>query len=405
MSKSLVIICGLLLFASSLYAQDNVYVEGVDTIQYSYTPMSTVSQPTDSLAASPKKKSFFRRVIDYFGESSTDKTFEKKVDFTFIGGPSYSKDTQLGLAVMAAGLYRLDRTDSVTAPSDLTAFITGSTSGFYMIGIRGNNIFYHNLNKITYSLSFFSQPTYYWGIGYRAGANNPRSSFVEKHYETEVTYLHQVVPNLFLGTAVNFQHIRGIKFTQLEYIEGERQNNTATALSAIVEYDSRDFIPNPYRGTYLSLKASWLPQFLGTNDKALWQISFTGSGYTRLWEGGILASELFGKFTSAGTPWSMLPRLGGSKRMRGYYEGQYNDHNMITFQVELRQRIWRRIGCTVWGGAGNVFNSFPDFKWGHTLPNYGIGLRWEFKKRINIRIDYGFGKRTSGFMFNINEAF
>ena len=91
--------------------------------------------------------------------------------------------------------------------------------------------------------------------------------------------------------------------------------------------------------------------------------------------------------------------------MRGYYEGQYKDNDMITLQVELRQNIWRRIGCVVWGGAGNVFPSFEKFKWGHTLPNYGIGLRWEFKKRINIRVDYGFGKHTSGFLFNINEAF
>ena len=56
-------------------------------------------------------------------------------------------------------------------------------------------------------------------------------------------------------------------------------------------------------------------------------------------------------------------------------------------------------------GVGNVFPSFEKFKWGYTLPNYGIGLRWEFKKRINIRVDYGFGKHTSGFLFNINEAF
>ena len=130
MSKFLTVFCGLLLFASPLYAQDNkVYIGENDTIRYSYTPLQTdsipASQPSDTLAAAPKKKSFWRRLIDYFGESSTDKTFEKKIDFTFIGGPSYSKDTQFSLAVMAAGLYRLDRTDSLTPPSDITAFITG----------------------------------------------------------------------------------------------------------------------------------------------------------------------------------------------------------------------------------------------------------------------------------------
>ena len=363
------------------------------------------SQPSDTLAAAPKKKSFWRRLIDYFGESSTDKTFEKKIDFTFIGGPSYSKDTQFSLAVMAAGLYRLDRTDSLTPPSDITAFITGGTTGFYMVGINGNNIFSHNRHRISYKLSFYSQPTDYWGIGYSAGANNPKGSYVEKRYDVDVRYLYQVVPNMFIGASVNFRNSRGIKFTRPEYIEGQNPENTTTGIGAIVEYDTRDFIPNPYKGLYLSLKGTWRPDFLGSNAKSLWQAIFTANSYHRVWKGGIVATELYGEFNASGTPWLMKARLGGSKRMRGYYEGQYNDNDMITLQVELRQNIWRRIGCVVWGGAGNVFPSFEKFKWGYTLPNYGIGLRWEFKKRINIRVDYGFGKHTSGFLFNINEAF
>lgn len=83
MSKFLTVFCGLLLFASPLYAQDNkVYIGENDTIRYSYTPLQTdsipASQPSDTLAAAPKKKSFWRRLIDYFGESSTDKNFRKK---------------------------------------------------------------------------------------------------------------------------------------------------------------------------------------------------------------------------------------------------------------------------------------------------------------------------------------
>ena len=68
MPKLLTVICGLLLFASPLYAQDSkVYVGENDTIRYSYTPLLTDSistaQPSDTLAAAPKKKSFWRRLI------------------------------------------------------------------------------------------------------------------------------------------------------------------------------------------------------------------------------------------------------------------------------------------------------------------------------------------------------
>ena len=42
-----------------------------------------------------------RRVVDYFGRSIEDRTFEKGIDITFAGGPSYSNTTKLGLAVLA----------------------------------------------------------------------------------------------------------------------------------------------------------------------------------------------------------------------------------------------------------------------------------------------------------------
>ena len=90
--------------------------------------------------------------------------------------------------------------------------------------------------------------------------------------------------------------------------------------------------------------------------------------------------------------------------MRGYYEGRYRDKHCLAAQVELRQHVWRRNGIVVWIGAGNVFHNSSTFN--HILPNYGIGYRWEFKKRVNVRLDFGMGKSgQSGFTFNINEAF
>ena len=52
-----------------------------------------------------------------------------------------------------------------------------------------------------------------------------------------------------------------------------------------------------------------------------------------------------------------------------------------------------------------VFSRFGDLRWREVLPNYGIGYRWEFKKKVNVRLDLGFGRHQMGFIFNINEAF
>ena len=60
----------------------------------------------------------------------------------------------------------------------------------------------------------------------------------------------------------------------------------------------------------------------------------------------------------------------------------------------------------VWAGLGTVFGKFSQLRAYKLLPNAGIGYRWEFKKDVNVRLDYGFGKGgQNGFIFNINEAF
>lgn len=385
-----------------------VYVSEGDTVRYTYTPHEAqASVAVEPQAPHPEKSSFLRRVVKYFEGSTVDRTFEKKIDFTFAGGPSYSKNTSFGIGGLAAGLYRLDRTDSVTPPSDVSIFASVSVSGFYSLGVEGNNLFSHNRQRINYTVMFSSAPRDLWGIGYLAGRFNEEGSYVEKRYLVQARYLHEVLPKTFVGANFNFNHTQGKRFDARSesYLYGQKHQYTATGIGIILEYDSRDFIPNPYEGVYVSFQETFFPRGLGNCDKSLWRTNFTANYYKRLWKGGILATDLYAEFNSEGTPWPLLARLGGSQRMRGYYQGRYTDNDMIVLQVELRQHIWRRIGCAVWGGAGNVFPELKRFEWNHTLPNYGIGLRWELKKRVNVRVDYGFGRKTSGFLLSINEAF
>lgn len=91
--------------------------------------------------------------------------------------------------------------------------------------------------------------------------------------------------------------------------------------------------------------------------------------------------------------------------MRGYFEGRYRDKSEIDCCVELRQHVWRRSGVVAWVGAGTIFPKFADLRWKTVLPNCGVGYRWEFKKRVNVRFDVGFGRGQSGFLFSVNEAF
>ena len=196
----------------------------------------------------------------------------------------------------------------------------------------------------------------------------------------------------------------------LEYLDGRGLGYSATGISLILEYDSRDFIHNSHKGVFASLQAMIRPNALGSIDNTLWRINLNAAYYQPLWSGAVLALDLYGEFNSKDTPWVFYSQMGDRNRMRGYYEGQFMDRNLITAQAELRQKVWRMLGVAVWGGAGNCFHSFDSFLWSHTMPNYGVGLRWEINDRINFRFDYGFGgkvkgKIINGFVISLNEAF
>lgn len=290
-----------------------------DSLRYSYTPLPPQA---------PEKRPFLRRVVDYFGESTTDKTFEKKIDFTFAGGPSYSKNTSFGIGLLAAGLYRLDRTDSITAPSDVSIFGNVSVSGFYALGVTGNNIFSHNKRRINYTVMFASAPRSFWGIGYDAGRYNPESTYSEKRYLVEGRYLHEFLPHAYIGGLVSFEHVRGLKFSDPAYLAGQKQRYTATGVGAILEYDSRDFIPSPFRGVYVSFQETLFPKGLGNCGKTLWRTTFTADAYGQIWKrsgcGSVCRIQLRRHSVADARPHGRRPA--DARLLPGPLYGQRHDH-------------------------------------------------------------------------------
>lgn len=163
---------------------------------------------------------------------------------------------------------------------------------------------------------------------------------------------------------------------------------------------------NPKRGIYFLAREVVYPKWLSNHNKTVYSTTVTFDAYQPTWKGSVLAFDLYGQFNGNNVPWTLREELGSAmSRMRGYYAGRYIDNNQLSAQLELRQHIYGRIGCVAWGGAGTVFPSFNRLRMKDMLPNYGLGLRVEFKHNVNIRIDYGFGKDTGGFVFQFAEAF
>lgn len=368
---------------------------------------------TDSISSAEKVdtmalragKSWVNRILDYFNDSNKNKK-HKRFDFSVIGGPHYASDTKFGLGLVAAGLYRTDPNDSILPPSNVSLYGDVSSVGFYMLGVRGNHIAPKGRYRIDYHLYFYSFPADFWGIGYEMGDNDANKSDMKRwQAQAEVSFLFRVADNFYIGPMASYDYVIGKHIERPELLQGMDQHTWNVGAGVSLVYDNRDNLTNPHRGIYLNINQMFRPRFMG-NDYAFSTTAFRFDAYQRLGKGTVLAEDIGANLNFGNPSWGMMAELGGTHSMRGYYEGRYRDKHSLEATVELRQHVWKRNGIVVWVGAGTIFPKFSELRSKQILPNAGVGYRWEFKKNVNVRLDYGFGKSgQSGFLFNINEAF
>ncbi|MFQ9404901.1 MAG: BamA/TamA family outer membrane protein [Segatella copri] len=368
---------------------------------------------TDSISSAEKVdtmalragKSWVNRILDYFNDSNKNKK-HKRFDFSVIGGPHYASDTKFGLGLVAAGLYRTDPNDSILPPSNVSLYGDVSSVGFYMLGVRGNHIAPKGRYRIDYHLYFYSFPADFWGIGYEMGDNDANKSDMKRwQAQAEVSFLFRVADNFYIGPMASYDYVIGKHIERPELLQGMDQHTWNVGAGVSLVYDNRDNLTNPHRGIYLNINQMFRPGFVG-NDYAFSTTAFRFDAYQRLGKGTVLAEDIGANLNFGNPSWGMMAELGGTHSMRGYYEGRYRDKHSLEATVELRQHVWKRNGIVVWVGAGTIFPKFSALRSKQILPNAGVGYRWEFKKNVNVRLDYGFGKSgQSGFLFNINEAF
>ncbi len=373
---------------------------------YASDPISSDTLSSEKVdTAQQVKKSWMTRFLDYFNDANKNKQ-HKRFDFSVIGGPHYASDTKFGLGMVAAGLYRSDANDTLLPPSNVSLFGDVSTVGFYMLGVRGNHIAPKGRYRIDYHLFFYSFPSDFWGIGYEMGDNDANKSDMKRwQAQAEVSFLFRVADNFYIGPMASYDYVIGKHVERPELLQGMDQHTWNVGAGVSLVYDNRDNLTNPHRGIFLNINQMFRPGFMG-NDYAFSTTAFRFDAYQRLGKGTVLAEDIRANLNFGNPSWGMMAELGGTHSMRGYYEGRYRDKHSLEATVELRQHVWKRNGIVVWVGAGTIFPKFSALRSKQILPNAGVGYRWEFKKNVNVRLDYGFGKSgQSGFLFNINEAF
>ncbi|MBD5209755.1 MAG: BamA/TamA family outer membrane protein [Bacteroidales bacterium] len=379
----------------------------------SHRPVDFISAETnyaDSIGLVRWAPEWARRYLSTLIRGNVDRTHEKRIDMSFAVTPSYTREAGFGVGGALTALYRVDRRDSVMQPSDVFMSINASLNGFYVLTFKGNNLFNDHRSRLSYKLELYRKRLDFWGINSEQTANNAKSRYDRRQIDLRADYIYKINRNFYVGACLRADYTDARDVLNPAYLLGERRQYYVTGLGASFEFDTRDNLLTPTRGIHLAYRPMFFWKVLGSAPASFFNHTFIANTYFRLWEKGVLAYDLYASFNTSNSPWTMREMIASDGiRMRGYYMGSYIDNCQIASQIEYRQNIYRRIGATVWVGGATLFAALREFRredikpeW---LPNYGIGLRFEFKHNVNARIDYGFGRHTSGILFAIGEAF
>ena len=364
-------------------------------------PLAAEIITPDSMA---KRPGFFARLFKSIGEGNK-KPIGKKMLWSFVAGPGYSRETKFGIGLCVTGMYR---TDSLTLPSLLSIYSNICTSGNVMVGADGYHIFPGDRSRIDYNLYGSYYPKYYWGIGYDKGIDHSNKGSMK---DTRVTltggYTYQFVKHFYGGPVIDITSAWALKrdsLAMLNWHDDQPDHVMSVGVGVKLYFDTRDNHTATKKGTYVLVQQMFYPKFFGNNMPfGLTEVKLLQ--FFPVWKGGTLAFALQGKFSYGDVPWSKMPTFGGSYIMRGYYEGRFQDKCVMNAIMEVRQHLWRWFSAAAWVGASSAESTPKNFSFNRVLPCAGLGIRFEIRKNSSIRLDFGVGKEDTGVTFRINEAF
>jgi len=322
----------------------------------------------------------------------------------------YTPETQLAYGGGGVFTFFTQKTSDLN-PSKIVLSGFYSTIKTYQLFANSNLFFSQNKMAANIDLTFEHNVDRFYGIG-----NDTPDLGTEEYILDNVggIFDFQMPPTIGMsdrsGIVYEYRHYSVVDTKENPYLQNDSlngiQGGNVSGLGLVSVWDTRDNIFFPNRGGLTRLKLLFYTKDLGSD----YTFSWIEADIRRYWAfkpDQVIALQLFIEAVGGYPPFYELPALGGSKKMRGYYQGRFRDYNFFTIQVEYRQYIWRRLGFVAFFSTGDVASQATEFQIQHLKKSYGIGIRFLFnrEKKINLRADFGFGKDTSGVYFGMEEAF
>lgn len=344
-------------------------------------------------------------------EDSLDR---KKVGFAVYPAFSYTPETSAMIGAVAFFVFRneIDTAAENYRPTSISPYVVYSLRNQLEANVDFD-IFFKNGNNLNLTARYFDFPDFYYGIGNQTLEEN-EEGFTARTLYLEGQLMKPLTQKHFLGFIFDVRYddlydfdMDGVlRSTEISGSEG----GFLWGLGPAFRLDSRDNVLFPSRGNYIDFNVLFYPDLFGNDfNYSLFTLDFRKYLSIKT-DKNILAFQLITRYSpSEGVPFYKLPKLGGSRRLRGInHYNRYIDNTVFYAQAEYRRHLFWRFGAVLFAGFGDVANHYGDYQLDEMKAVVGIGGRFQALKdeKLNARIDIGFALNgQSGLYFLIREAF
>lgn len=323
----------------------------------------------------------------------------------------YTPETNFGFGGLAVRNFRFKDDTTNNRPSSINLGAAYTLNNQFLLYLPFNIISRGDRHRFVGELGAYKYTFFFFGIGNQPGTYKEKKEMYEVSFpRLRFSYYHRVKSHLFLGVkyAVDIFSDLRVADTTLLYktMPLGFDLGTNAGVGPALLYDSRDSIYYPRSGWYIDMNTT----FDGGGFFSDYRYLKTYMDFNRYFSLGkrtVFAANVNYQQAYGNAPFYQLAALGGGRRLRGQFEGEFRDHNCWQTQVEIRQEIGNNFGAVAFLGVGWISPTWTGWRIDSAKPGAGVGVRYKLNKKehINVRLDIGFANDKILPYVTIGEAF
>lgn len=316
----------------------------------------------------------------------------------------YTPETSVGGGFSAGYFFGDDPTRISSVAADLSATLFGE----YQVSASTELYLNEGRYRLKGSANAARTPTSFFGVGPHTDAED-RESYTQQLVDVTLHGARRVSHALHLGLRTRVRHAAITTFPEdglldRHAVTGAR-GSTVLGIGPTLIVDDRSRTYYPSQGHYVSMYALFHPHVEGAQG-AFTRLVADFRRFTPLGGDHVLALQAYGEATTGAAPFALLPKLGGSDRMRGYQNARFRDKVTATAQAEWRFPVWGPVDGAAFASVGSIAPEFSQLASTYLKPAGGIGMRYRLTDDgVHLRADVAVSPDGTGIYLTGSQPF